>query len=79
MSKAAIQIEIKKCPLCGGATLTRAEVIQVPHYSNLDLTIKCLKCDLRRTTTIEMLDKSFYEIIRAIEKAVDEWNRRDEQ
>ena len=78
MSKAAIQIEIKKCPLCGGATLTREEVIQAAHHSNLDLTIKCLKCNLRRTTTTEMLDKSFCEIIRAIEKAVDGWNRRAE-
>lgn len=76
MQGKAVQDEIKVCPLCGGATLTRAEVIQAAHHSNLDLTIKCVKCGCRRTTTLEMLDKSFGEVVFAMHKAIDEWNRR---
>ena len=71
----SISAKLKPCPLCGGATLTRAEIIRV---NNLGLTVNCLKCGCRRTTTIEILDTSFDAILRAIYKATDEWNRRAE-
>lgn len=76
----SVAAKLKNCPLCDGTTLSRisCEFNTPPRRSRLELTIRCTKCGCSRTTDIEICDTSFDEVVRAINQAVDEWNRRAE-
>lgn len=73
----SVAVKLRRCPFCNGVALTRVTIKQeTPHKKYLNFTIKCLKCDCSRTTTIDLCDTSFDDILRGISKAIDEWNRR---
>lgn len=76
----SIAAKLKNCPLCDGLTISRIaiDVRPNPGFNLLKLTVRCTKCGCSRTTDIEICDTSFDEVVRAISKATDEWNRRVE-
>ena len=71
-----MESKVKNCPLCGGETITRVEVVNSQIHYSLKLKIKCLGCGCKKTTTVKVLDTSFDNLINKMNDATNEWNRR---
>lgn len=69
------EIKLKPCPFCGGVPITRITVVRGISEDKIRYSIMCDDCCIRRFADICSGD-SFEKVKSAIDKAIEEWNRR---
>jgi len=72
--------ELKSCPFCGETPTTFFEILSfVGGKDIVILGVKCRECGIKREITFNVnKDCCFGDVLNAMEKAIEKWNRRAE-
>lgn len=69
--------ELKPCPFCGSEPITRVrDFCTSMQKLTLTCSVGCPKCSVYQRVGIELCDTSFEELSKAMDDAIDAWNRR---
>lgn len=70
--------EIKSCPFCGGMAQTAVRITRMGGDRNtIEFSVYCVECRVQKWALLNFEDEaSFADVERAMESALEKWNRR---